>query len=375
MQWINSSDSHVLEPADLYPKALGEKYADECPRYVDSYQGVSGKFYFTGYEYIRLDNIGGGDDPERASFREDRIRASEDPHERIKCLDKDGVWGEVLNATWTLYTLRSPNDDLARDCCQVFNDWLTEHCSAEPRRLYGTGMVHLADVDWAVKELERAAKKGVRSILINSDARPGWPQYHDPIYDRFWAAAQDHDLSITIHIIAGNVKDLFTFHGAERGRIPGETLKLFSEASWVLSNDFIFGGIFDRFPRLKVVCSEYEVSWLPHWLYRNRQLCDKLGQAANVVPPKRPVDAYQDQIFHCLIDDTAWEVCIGHANLKNIAWGSDFPHARCTYPRSQQVVEALFGSHDPGLVADLSYYNIANFFNMTLPEAREIAGA
>ncbi len=375
MDWINSSDSHVLEPADLYTNALGDKYPDACPRYLDSYQGVSGTFYFMGYEYIRLDNVGGGADPEREAFREDRLRASEDPQARLKCLDKDGVWGEVLNATWTLYTLRAPNDDLARDCCSVFNDWLTEHCSAEPRRLYGTGMVHLADVDWAVKELERAAKKGVRSILINIDARPSWPQYHDPSYDRFWAAAQDHDLPITLYIIAGNVKDLFTFHGAERGRIPGETIKLFSEASWVLSNDFIFGGIFDRFPKLKVVCSEHEVSWLPHWLYRNRQLCDELGQAANVIPPKRPVDDYQDQIFHCMIDDTAWEVCIGHANLKNIAWGSDFPHARCTYPRSQQVVQDLFGNHDPALMADLSYYNIANFFNMALPETREVGAA
>ena len=147
MDWINSSDSHVLEPADLYTGALGDKYPDACPRYLDSYQGVSGTFYFTGYEYIRLDNVGGGADPERAAFREDRMRASEDPNARLECLDKDGVWGEVLNATWTLHTLRAPNDDLAQDCCAVFNDWLTEHCSAEPRRLYGTGMVHMADID------------------------------------------------------------------------------------------------------------------------------------------------------------------------------------------------------------------------------------
>jgi hypothetical protein len=31
----------------------------------------------------------------------------------------------------------------------------------------------------------------------------------------------------------------------------------------VLANDFIFGGILDRFPHLKVVCSEFELSWIP----------------------------------------------------------------------------------------------------------------
>jgi hypothetical protein len=34
----------------------------------------------------------------------------------------------------------------------------------------------------------------------------------------------------------------------------------------VLSNDFIFGSILDRFPHLKVVFSEFELSWIPHFM-------------------------------------------------------------------------------------------------------------
>ena len=34
----------------------------------------------------------------------------------------------------------------------------------------------------------------------------------------------------------------------------------------MLANEFIFGGVLDRFERLKLVLSEYEVCWLPYWL-------------------------------------------------------------------------------------------------------------
>ena len=249
MEWINSSDSHILEPEDLFESALGAKYPDDCPRYIDEYQGVEAKFYYTGYEYVRIDEIVEGDESEEGqALQEEMIRASKDPYERLKCLDKDGVWAEILNSTWMLYTMRAPNDDMVRDCCRVYNDWIAEHCSADPRRLYGTAMVHMQDPDWAAAELERVRKRGLKSVLINCDTRPEWPLYQDPHYDRFWAAAQDLEMPVTLHIITGNVKDLFTFHGEERKKVPGATYQLLQECTWVLSNEFIFGGIMDRFP-------------------------------------------------------------------------------------------------------------------------------
>jgi predicted TIM-barrel fold metal-dependent hydrolase len=375
MDWINSSDSHILEPEDLFENALGKKYADECPRYIDEHGGIKAKFYYTGYEYVRVDEIVEGDDstPESAALMEEMIKASKDPYERIKCLDKDGIWAEILNSTWMLYTMRAPNDRMVRDCCEVYNDWIAEHCSADPKRLYGTSMVYMQDPEWAVKELERVHKLGLKSVLINCDTRPGWPLYHEPQYDKFWATAQDLDMPVTLHIITGNVKDLFTFHGDDRKYVPGETYKLLQECTWVLSNEFIFGGILDRFPKLKIACSEFEVSWLPYWLFRARQMKSALGPTMGIHVPDKEIDEYMPQIFHGMVDDSAWELCIGHVPMTNIAWGSDFPHARCTYPNSQKIVGDLFGHHDPKLMADLTYYNVANYYNMTLPETRAMA--
>ena len=374
MEWINSSDSHILEPEDLFEKALGKKYSNECPRYVNEYAGNKAKYYYTGYEYVRVDEIVEGDDSEEGrALQDEMIKASKDPYERIKCLDKDGVWAEILNSTWMLYTMRAPNDQMVRDCCQVYNDWIAEHCSANPKRLYGTAMVHMEDVDWAVKELERVKKSGLAGVLINCDTRPEWPLYQEAVYDKFWTAAQDLDMPVTLHIITGNIKDLFTFHGDERKKVPGATYQLCHEASWVLSNEFLFGGIMDRFPKLKIVCSEFEVSWLPYWIFRQKQMREALGPAMGIRVLDREIDEYMPRIFHGMVDDSVWEVCIGHVPMTNIAWGSDFPHARCTYPNSQKIVGELFSHHDPELMANLCYYNVANYYNMELPEDRLVA--
>ena len=45
-----SADSHVMEPLDLWWKALGQKFGERTPRYLNAYQGQPGNFFYTGYQ-------------------------------------------------------------------------------------------------------------------------------------------------------------------------------------------------------------------------------------------------------------------------------------------------------------------------------------
>lgn len=353
----------MLEPHDLWQKAIGKKWGDKSPRLVTQHQGVKAKFFFTGYEYVRIDEIVEGD----ADLQAKLVASGTNPDVRVKCMDEDGVWGEIVNATWSLYMLRIPNDDLARDCCSVFNSWLADYCKVAPKRLYGTAMIHMEDLDWACKELDRAAKLGLKSVLINCDTRPKWKPYQDKSYDRFWARAQELDMPVTLHIITGNVVDLFTLHGDKRIHIPRSTLDIFEEGGVTLGNEFIFGGIMDRFPKLKVILSEYEVSWLPHWLFRMRQLQKVFMPAMKMPPIKHPIDEYMTRVYHGLIDDPLVDEALKHVDPKTVMWGSDFPHARCTYPNTHKVLDRVFGHLDKGVREDITIYNCARFYGFDLP--------
>ena len=191
--------------------------------------------------------------------------------------------------------MRARDDRLVEDLCRVFNDWLAEYCNHAPKRLYSTSMIHMADIEWACGELERTAELGLRSVIINCDARPEWPPFQDRHCDPFWARAQELDQPVSLHIITGNEVDPFTLHGPERINMARRTLGVLAEAGPVLANEFIFDGVLDRFERLKLVLSEYEVCWLPYWLFRARQIQNDFGLALHIPKIKNPVDEYLQQ--------------------------------------------------------------------------------
>ena len=56
MRMVISADSHVLEPPDLWTKAIGQKYGDALPQMVHELNGEKGNFFFTGLEYVRLES-------------------------------------------------------------------------------------------------------------------------------------------------------------------------------------------------------------------------------------------------------------------------------------------------------------------------------
>ena len=277
---VISGDSHVIEPADLWSKPLGARYGDAVPRMVSEHAGVEGDHFFTGFEYVRVDEIVEGDE----ELQRKLVGSGTDPAIRLECMKEDGVVGEIVNSTWMLYAMRARDNRLVEDLCSVFNDWLAEYCSHAPKQLYGTSMIHMADIDWACKELERTAKRGLKSVIINCDSRPEWPPFQDKHYDPFWALAQELDQPVTLHIITGNEVDPFVLHGPERINVPRTCIGVLAEAGPVLANEFIFGGVLDRFENLKLVLSEYEVCWLPYWLFRAKQIQDDFGPAPHTGP-------------------------------------------------------------------------------------------
>ncbi len=333
---VISGDSHVVEPYDLWVKTLGRTHGDRVPRLVTEFEGRRGNFFFCGREACVVEELVNATDQARI---DELVRAGHDPAFRLKLIDADGVAAEVINPTWTLYAMRILDGELRRACCAVFNDWLAEYCSQDRRRLIGVAAVPIDDVRWGVAELERVARLGLRGALVPIRPPEGCPPYRDRMYDPFWAAAASLDLPVTLHIVTGRVRDPFTYHGdEERGEVPGSFIELFNEAGPVLAGDFIFGGIFDRFPRLRVVLSEYDASWLPILAYR----LDRIEHFPGLpVLGKRARDYLREHLWVGIIKDPLAASLRHEIGVDRILWGSDFPHPPCTYPRTRQVLDTI----------------------------------
>ena len=112
----------------------------------------------------------------------------------------------------------------------------------------------------------------------------------------------------------------------------------------VLANDFIFGGILDRFPNLKLVCSEFEMSWIPGFMARLDQL-EEVGPRLHLPKLKiRASDYLRTRIWHGFVNDTAAAYSIPYVGASQVLWGSDFPHLRSIGLEAQSAVYRLLAT-------------------------------
>jgi predicted TIM-barrel fold metal-dependent hydrolase len=335
---VISADSHVYEPRDLWWKTLGQTFGDRTPRVLDAYQGRTGTFFYTGYQGCPV-----------ARLREHNTRETEaaaveaaekglgacgyDPAVRVRFQEEANLAAEVLNPTTMLSILRNPDAQVVQACATVFNDWEAEFVSHNPQRFIGVSVIPLYDVNWAVQELERTLRLGLLTPMIHCQMPESYAPYRDARYDRFWAAASAAGMPVTLHILTGRVLDplILARTGqtlAEHQENPGVWIALSNEIQTVLANDFIFGGILDRFPRLHILCSEFEMSWVPGFMARLDQIAEIAPRLELPRLTMRASDYLRTRVWHGFIDDTAATYSIPYVGASQVLWGSDFPHTR-----------------------------------------------
>ncbi|MBM3560460.1 MAG: amidohydrolase, partial [Alphaproteobacteria bacterium] len=331
---VISADSHVMEPLDLWESSLSRRFGDQVPRVVKNYEGHPGTFFFAGREAFRIDD---SVDAERAQREQELKDAGDNPSERLRLMDKERIAAEVLNPTKGLLIPRIPNRELRKACASVMNDWLIEHCSQDTKRLVGVALIPIEDVSWAIAELKRVVGRGMKGVMIGLYPEDGAPPYRSPVYDPFWAAVQEMDIPLTLHIVAGRVRDPGTYHGESISEAPAAFIELFNEGAPVLANEFIFGGILDRFPRLKLLLSEFDASWLPIFRYRIK----RIQRFAGLQKLKRPAEQYLAENVHAAFINDPLVCAYRHdIGLDRLMWGSDFPHPPCPYPDMRQRLDA-----------------------------------
>lgn len=339
---IISADSHTLEPPDLWLEALGNRYGEDTPRAVDEYQGQRGPFFFTGKQYARFK------EQEEKAIEAGAAGAGSDPKARLAFQKKEGIEAEVLYPTLGLSLMHSSNRPdyrhVVRDASRVYNDWLAELVADDPKRLVASAMIPMDDVAWAVAELERTAKLGFRTPMIHAAPPEGCPPYRDPVYDPFWARAEEMGLPVTLHIVTGRIPDPMACHTREEWEEgPNMFLDTWEEIPHVLATDFIFGKILDRFPKLSVVTAELELSWIPNFMrridmvqgvYSNRLQLPRLDMKAS--------DYLKSRIWHGLIDEKASVAIVPEIGASQIVWGSDFPHTISLGVETRTALDGLF---------------------------------
>ena len=337
-----SSDSHIREPHDLWSKRLSKKFGQRTPRVVKNPKGQKGDYFYNGIGLTKIGKV----EAEFARHFPQLKDAAFDPHARLAFQEQAAIAGEIINPTQMSNIMPGRDAEMIRAAAGVANDFMIEFCSADPERLIGNAIIPMHDVAWAIKEAKRVRKAGLAGVIVNMQAPEGCLPYRHSSYDRFWASVSDLGMPVTLHIITGRVLDpiLYAVTKEERAAAPAQLLDLFREVEAPLANDFIFGGILDRHPKLVVVCGEFELAWIPNFVWRIDQIQEDFEYLLNVKRTKlKPSEYVTTRIYHGLISDPHYLEIIGRYGADNIIWGTDFPHIRAIGLDAQDQAKKMFG--------------------------------
>ncbi len=337
---IISADSHMTEPPDLWAERLDQKYRDRAPKVVEGYEEKKGAFFVCeGLRPLPVAGIfGSGKTAEELPehFKKGYEAAPKsvwDPAERLKEQDQDGVSAEILYTSLGMFLYGMEDAELRTACFSVYNDFVASYCSHDPKRLVGLGLVTLEDIGTGVKELERCAKKGLRGAMIwisPPDDRP----YTHPDYDPLWTAAQEMDLPLSLHILTGRQGSGL----GGRRRFMSSYVAVPHGIQKTLST-LVYGGVLERFPKLKVISVESDVSWFPHFMYRLDHAYDRFRHFEKVTLPLRPSEYIKRQVYATFQFETIGKDLVEWYGAERMMWSSDYPHTDSPWPHSREYVE------------------------------------
>ncbi len=287
--------------------------------------------------------------------REQQLSGAWDHDARTKVMDAEGIAAEVLfpdgitemNMPPFGAGLSLPTEEVVPELqwagARAHNRWLAEFCQMAPERRAGVAIVPaLWDVDEAVKEVRWARSHGLRAALIPNY----WGRldaYHHPKYDPLWAVCQELEVVVNFHSGAAPMRD-YADHPGMMGIYISEVAWWTARPLWFL----IWGGVFERFPRLRVAVTEGTCIWVPELLalldfrYEETHYAAKLGDYRSHLKHK-PSEYFRRNVFLGASCMPRREAELRHQiGVANMMWGSDFPHPEGTWPHTREQMRTTF---------------------------------
>ena len=366
-----SADGHVVEPANLWTTRMDRRFRDRAP-HIETRKSVD--FYVidgldpvaVGLDGAALESKIAGKVESPVARHADTRPGAWDPQERLKDQALDNLRAEVIYpGQWSLMFYRIADAEYQRAAVRVYNDWLSEFCAYAPHRLLGAAILPMqGPLEWAAEEAERAAKIGLKAVMIPA-AVPARPYIH-PDYEPLWARLEEIGLPVVAH--SGTAADI----GAsthEKARRIGPGMAFMDEKAFQPMNaltELIWSGAPQRYPRLKFIISEGGIGWIAcllrlmdHWWEDHHHwMQPQLNEP--------PSTYFKRQFWATFEDDRAGILTRELIGVERLMWGADYPHTEGTFPKSRQQIAKDFTGVPDDEVYQMVVGNAAQLFGIPL---------
>ena len=344
--WAHSGDSHFLEPEDLWHQIMPASQADRMPRTTrigedEELVEVDGKSFTRKLPKVfTAKNAVTGETIAEMSHRPPGAR---DVKLRLKDLDEEGIWGEVMYQSIGMWASLIEDRKLIAEAARAENEWIvSEILSAAPDRLVPAALMPMVDVDDAIAELQHAKQIGLHIASLPSGRPPGREDWNHKEWDPLWEAAEEAGMVIGFHIGTS---------GSDQAKYRGRGGALINYVDSVQDGQYaamklVAAGVFERCPDLKVLVSEAGATWVP---YMGDKMNEAYRQHAMFVHPplaRSPKEYLYRNVYASFQHDETAPAAMSAMGYSNVMFGSDYPHLEGTYGHTQKTLHEIFADSD-----------------------------
>jgi len=335
---IVDTDAHMMEPEWMWERYTEDVYKSRAPKMGIIPESQRRGFMVESESFVREKGKYPMAAPaffaavKKAMERFERAaKTGFSAQTRLEDMDAQGVDVQVLYPTIAGQMLGREFRDtkLLAACVRAYNNWACDYASAAPDRLRWAAALPMQDPEEAIKEAQRTAEMGCVSYYMRPNPVGGRSLWNEELFP-VWSEIEQIGKPISTHESASS--SVPGFGDRMDTHVSGHILSHPFEAMAAMAG-LIWYGVFERFPKLKVVHVEADAGWVPYWLQRMEQHWNFSGNAEHEYLTKRPTEYFKHNI--CVAfrgDEPTMKSAVELVGDGNFSWDTDYPHPDGTYP-------------------------------------------
>jgi predicted TIM-barrel fold metal-dependent hydrolase len=335
---VFSADDHISLAEDIFFQKFPESMKDQAPRVVHQDGAwtltVGGK-HFLPREFTTVlttyDPLVGA--------------ATNDPAARAAELESDGIHRELAFPNAMLGLMGWPDKEVRELCFRIYNEHIAELQERSPGRFYGVGICNWWDAEGCARTLTEMRDLGLRTFWMplkpgsGDDGKP--IDYNGDAMRGVWDAIEESGLPVSHHIGEAPLSSPCRENGVLVGMMHNAApfREMFAR--------YLFGGILDRNPGLRVGWFEGGINWVAAALQDAEHLFASLQHLAGTPVQHDPEHYWREHMYASFMVDPLGLQVIDQIGVDRVMWSSDYPHNESTFGYSEQSIAAVVDALGP----------------------------
>jgi predicted TIM-barrel fold metal-dependent hydrolase len=353
---IFSADNHISVADDIFYDRFPEELKGSAPRiwYEDGAYMVGmkkGKAW-TGGDFGRVlmqyDDLAGA--------------ASNNIEARIRELHEDGIDKELAFPNAVLALFHYPDKSLRERVFRIYNEHIAELQERSKGHFYGVGLINWWDPKGTRSTLEELKSLGLKTFLLplnpGKDDEGNIYDYGSTDMDAVWDEIEAAGVPVSHHIGETPPKTPCQHNSVVVGMMVN--VDSFREQF----AKYVFSGILDRHPSLKIGWFEGGIAWVPTALQDAEHMLASYRHMFNHQLTHDVRQYWNDHMSASFMVDPLGLELIDKIGVDNVMWSSDYPHNESTFGYSEKSLKTVVDAVGPEAATKIVSTNIKNFLGV-----------